>query len=142
MTSFAARPTPPLADLHEGMEVTVDFTISASDMDAFAAVSGDTNPLHCDTEFAQQKGFDGCVVYGALMIAKLSQLIGMHLPGRDSLWTTVSMQFQHPLYIGQPAQLRATISAVSEAVAMVMLKVEVTASHRQIAKGKAEVRIV
>ena len=59
------------------------------------------------------KGFRGIVVYGALIVAKVSHLIGMKLPGRDSLWTSIRLDFVKPLYVNQPARVEGLVLEVS-----------------------------
>lgn len=131
-----------LADLQEGRSATVAFTVTAEQMAQFAALSGDFNPLHTDDAFARAKRFDGAVVYGALMVAKVSQLIGMQLPGRDSVWASLSMDFRKPLYVGQAAEVEGTVTEVSESTGMVVLRLVVRASGKVLAKGSAEVLLV
>jgi 3-hydroxybutyryl-CoA dehydratase len=131
-----------IADLQAGASARVEFTVTAEDMIAFAALSGDHNPLHTDDAFARAKGFDGAVVYGALMVAKVSQLIGMRLPGRDSVWASLAMDFRKPLFVGQPAEVEGTVAEVSASTGMVVLKIAVRAGGKVLAKGQAEVVLV
>jgi 3-hydroxybutyryl-CoA dehydratase len=128
-----------LADLAEGARAVVDFTITTEDMERFAALSGDYNPLHRDQEFARQKGFKDTVVYGALLIAKISCLIGMQLPGRDSVWSSIAMQFNQPLFVGEPARAEGAVVAVSQSTGLIELKLTVRSNDKLLAKGKAEV---
>lgn len=126
-------------NLAPGVRDGVDFAVSAQDMAAFAALSGDYNPLHTDPAFARAKGFDGVVVYGALLVAKVSQLIGMRLPGRDSIWSSVALRFHAPLFVGDAARVEGEVVALSRATGLCELKLTVTRGERLIAKGKAEV---
>ena len=128
-----------LTELTEGLQATVDFSVTPQQMQQFAEISGDFNPLHTDDAFARAKGFNGVVVYGALMIAKVSQLIGMRLPGRNSVWASVSLDFRKPLYVGQAAQVEGIVTTVSASTGMVELKLTVRAGGKVLAKGSAEV---
>lgn len=127
------------ADLAVGGKASFDFAVSEADMAQFAALSGDFNPLHMDDAFARGKKFEGKVVYGALIIAKVSRLIGMDLPGRDSVWTNISFQFNRPLYVGQTATLEGTVANLSEATGGVELKLTLKVEGRTLGKGSAEV---
>ena len=129
-------------DLQEGSSARVDFVVSAAEMQQFAALSGDYNPLHTDADFARSKGFDGAVVYGALLVAKVSQLIGMQLPGRDSIWPGLVLQFRQPLYVDRPARVDAVVERLSAATGMVLLKLTLHAGEALLAKGEAEVLLV
>ena len=139
------RPLPAscsIKDIAEGARAQVDFTVSRGDMLAFAALSGDHNPLHLDEAFARARGFEGVVVYGALIAAKISGLIGMKLPGRDSVWCSLSLQFRAPLYVGEPARAEGVVSAVSEATGMVELAITAWKKEVLLARGNAEVLLV
>lgn len=127
-----------LSDLTEGAAARLSFRVSAEDMDAFARLSGDLNPLHTDDAFARAKGFCGRVVYGGLLVAQVSRLLGMELPGRDGVWMGLRMEFRAPLFIDQPAELEAVVDRISEAVALVRLKFTIKSDERLIATGSAE----
>jgi 3-hydroxybutyryl-CoA dehydratase len=131
-----------LADLAVGREAAFDFSVSPEDMARFAELSGDFNPLHIDDAFARGKQFEGRVVYGALIIAKVSRLIGMELPGQDSVWTKVTFQFNRPLYVGQTATLSGVVATLSEATGFMELKLALKVEGRLLAKGIAEVLLV
>ena len=128
-----------LSELGEGFRAAVDFSITLEQMRQFAELSGDFNPLHTDDAFAREKGFDGRVVYGALLVAQVSRLIGMELPGRDGVWASVSLDFRKPLYVGQMAQAEGVVDDVSAATGMVRLRLTVRAASKVLAKGNAEV---
>src|SRR5690349_17397892 len=130
------------ADLAVGGKASFEFSVSHDDMARFAELSGDFNPLHIDDTFAREKKFEGKVVYGALIIAKVSRLIGMELPGRDSVWTNVNFQFNRPLYVGQTATLEGAVTTLSEATGFVELKLTLKVDGRTLGKGTAEVLLV
>jgi acyl dehydratase len=130
-----------VTELSPGRRVLVDFRVSDADMANFAALSGDYNPLHLDDDFARGKGFEGRVVYAGLLVAKVSQLIGMHLPGRDSVWASLALDFRQPLYVNEPAQLEGSIDKFSDAAGLVLLKLVMRSGAKVLAKGKAEVAV-
>jgi len=128
-----------LSDLAEGLRASVGFTITSSQMRQFAELSGDFNPLHTEPAFAQAKGHPGPVVYGALLVAKVSQLIGMQLPGRDGTWASLSLDFKRPLYVDQPAEVEGTVKSVHASTGWVELSLVVRSQGKVLAKGRAEV---
>jgi acyl dehydratase len=139
MTGVARAQSLTLSDLVQGLQAVIEFKVTAAQMQQFAELSGDFNPLHTDETFARGKGFDGVVVYGALIVAKVSQLIGMRLPGRDSVWASVSLDFRKPLYVGQLARVEGAVADASASTGMVTLKLTVRAADKVLAKGTAEV---
>lgn len=127
-----------LSDLAEGRTERLPFSIGTAEMEAFATLSGDRNPLHLDEGFARGKGFAGRVVYGGLILAQVSRLLGMRLPGSDGVWASIRMDFRAPLYLEEEAVLEAVVAHLSEATGMVKVKLSVRAGDRLIASGSAE----
>jgi acyl dehydratase len=132
----------PLSELGAGQRVTVELSVDAEQMARFAELSGDHNPLHVDDEFARSKGFEGRLVYGALLVARISELIGMRLPGRDSVWASLHIQFLAPLYVGQQALLEAEVANRSGSTGLLELELSLRRAGRRLAKGRAEVVVV
>ena len=122
----------------EGAEARLNFRISDADMIAFSRLSEDSNPLHSDDDYARQLGFDSRVVFGALLVAKISALIGVHLPGPGAVWAGLDVDFRNPLYVNEDATLSGKIAHKSEAARMLTLKLRIESGARLIATGTAE----
>lgn len=131
-----------LPDLTEGQSVVVELSFDDAQMQKFAELSGDFNPLHTDDAFARSKGFRGRVVYGALLVAKISELIGMRLPGKDSVWSTLTLDFLQPVYVDQAVQLEAVVARASAGTGLVELKLTLRRDGRKLSGGRAEVILV
>ena len=130
------------SDLRLGMKARTEIIVREEDMDAFAEISGDRSSVHVDPEFAEKAGFSGRVVYGGLMVAALSRMVGMTLPGPIGVAAGWKIDFPQPLYMNEPAVLEAEISQISESVRLVKLKFTISAGERMIAKGSAEAKII
>jgi acyl dehydratase len=130
------------ADIEIGAKAVIDFSVTDADMRHFAALSGDYNDLHVDDAFARAKGFPGRVVYGALLVAKVSRLIGMKLPGRDSVWSALNLTFNNPLFVGETATVEGVVSHLSEAARLISLQITIRTDTKKLAAGKAQVVLV
>ena len=124
-------------ELKEGMTVSLPFRIGQSEMDTFRKLSGDSSRIHIDSEFARSRGFAGPVVYGALTVARLSHLVGMHLPGDLGLATSWRIDFNKPLYIDEEASLQRRTHSRVAIHHTVSLKFRVYAGEKLIASGTA-----
>jgi 3-oxoacyl-[acyl-carrier protein] reductase len=93
------------ASLSEGDEGCWTHTITAEEVDAFVALSGDDNPLHMDDAYAKACGFQGRVVHGMLLSAWLSRVLGTHFPGPGVLWLSQSTRFARAVYIGDSVEV-------------------------------------
>ena len=60
--------------------------IEQADVDAFAEVTGDHNPVHVDEAFAQQTRFGRCIAHGMLTASLISSVLANKLPGEGSVY--------------------------------------------------------
>ena len=102
------------SELRPGLTAEYEREISESDVLAFAANSGDHNPLHVDSAFARQSRYSERIVHGAFQIGLASALIGMHLPGRDVLLGSVNARFLAPLYFPSRVRVSGELTAWNE----------------------------
>ena len=70
-----------LEDLTVGKFSERMHTVEEADIEAFAAVSGDRNPVHLDEVYASATQFKGRIAHGMLSAAYISAVLGMDLPG-------------------------------------------------------------
>lgn len=125
----------------EGQRFSLDVTVAASAIDAFAALSGDRNPLHMDAEFARSRGFAGRVAHGALLAAYVSQLIGMECPGRDAILHSMDLRFPRPVIAGDKVTIDAVIDHISEGTAALVLRVAVRNADSGLLHARGTVQV-
>ena len=130
------------APFAKGDQRRLAFTVTAADMAAFAAASGDTSRIHTDPAFAKANGFREPIVYGTQMIAKLSQMLGTMLPGAHGVSLAWTIEFESPLYAGDAAELTMTVEHVSEATGVVMCAYEIKRGGDRIAKGRTTSKLL
>ncbi|MBI5637282.1 MAG: dehydratase [Nitrospinae bacterium] len=99
--------------------------ITHENMAAFRRMSGDENPLHIDPVFAREAGFKDNVVYGMLVAAYYSTLVGMYLPGRFALLHGVDVSFQKPVFLGESLTVRGEITYLNEAFKQMEIKASI-----------------
>ncbi|MEK7862336.1 MAG: MaoC family dehydratase [Chloroflexota bacterium] len=75
-------------------------TVTEETIEAFAALSGDRNPVHFDDGFARRIGFDGRIAHGAVTASLLSAILGMDLPGAGSVFLEQRVRFLAPVRPG------------------------------------------
>jgi 3-oxoacyl-[acyl-carrier protein] reductase len=85
-------------ELRTGLSAQFERQIVQNDIQEFARVSGDKNPLHIDTNYAKTSNYKGSLVHGAFQIGLASSMLGMQLPGRRALLTSMNCRFESPLY--------------------------------------------
>jgi 3-hydroxybutyryl-CoA dehydratase len=73
-------------NLEVGMTASYAKTITEADIVLFAGISGDTNPVHLNQEFASTTMFQGRIAHGMLTASVISAVLGTKLPGPGSIY--------------------------------------------------------
>jgi 3-hydroxybutyryl-CoA dehydratase len=110
-------------DLSPGVSADISWTAEVAEIESFANLSGDRNPLHMDGAYARERGFADRVAHGFLLGAKVSALIGMFLPGRRCLLVEESLNFPNPVYPGDEVTLSGEVVDTHTDLALVSLKI-------------------
>lgn len=97
-------------ELKVGDSASLVRTLTHRDIELFAAVSGDVNPAHVDPEFAKTDIFHGVVVHGMLGAALISTVLGTKLPGPGTIYLDQTLQFRHPVRVGDTVKVTLTVA--------------------------------
>jgi acyl dehydratase len=130
------------ASLVVGEEASFLHRLSVQDVDAFAELSGDYNPLHVDDAYAETTLFGKRIVHGMFLGALFSQAIGMQLPGTRSLLVRQSMEFKKPVFIGDEIEVKVMLAMKSEATRLVELRLTISRVEETVATGSAHVKVI
>jgi len=103
-----------------------DFQFSQAEVERFAEVTGDKNPLHIDAEFATKTIFKQPIMHGFLGGSVFSKIFGTLFPGMGTIYMSQTMQFMRPMFAGTAYRC----------------EVKVTEVHEEKHRGKLETRIV
>lgn len=133
-----------LEDLAIGQRREFETAVGEADIDRFAVLSGDSSPLHIDAGFARRHGFDDRLAHGAYLVALVSRLVGMSLPGRNALLLKVEMSFAAPVVPGTRIRVTGTVEQISEAVRSAVIGVRITDAGKlsPLARGKLTVGFI
>lgn len=107
-------------------------------MVAFQKMSGDTSLIHTDREFARSRGFDDVIAYGGIMLAHLSHVLGMQLPGSAATSLRWTIDYRRPLYVGAEAEIDFEVTGVSSATGVVDGKFRIASGAKLIATGSTQ----
>lgn len=118
-----------------GESASCTHTISPGMVADFARITGDQNPLHTDETYALGTKHKKIVVHGMLTASLLSELVGMHLPGKYSLIVSQSTQFIRPVFISDKIVVTGTIAQKSESTRTVTLDIHMTRGAEEILRG-------
>lgn len=129
-------------DLSEGMTFEFNRTLTTKDLNSFAELTGDYNPLHRDANYAKQKGFNDVVIHGMLSSSLFSTLVGMICPGKKNLYLSQSLNFKNPVYPNMELTIRGRIIKKIDGLKLVMIKTEIISRGDIMVYGEAQVKIM
>ena len=128
-------------DLSEGQSAEMTHVVTAADIDAFAAVSGDTNPVHLDEAYAKTTPFQGRIAHGMLSGAYISAVLGTRLPGPGAIYLNQSLRFRRPVKIGDAVVAQVTVTALDERRGHVTLATRCLVDGKAVVDGEAVVMV-
>jgi phosphate acetyltransferase len=118
-------------ELSVGQTAQLIRTLTLADIQAFAAVSGDTNPAHLDPVYAHDTLFHGVIAHGMWGGALISALLGTQFPGPGTIYLQQDLHFSRPVRIGDTLTVTVTITVLDDAKKKVDLDCEVINQHAE-----------
>ena len=92
------------------MSASVKKIIKLNDIKLFAKLSGDTNPIHLDQEYAANSKYKKKnIAHGLMSSSFFSGIFGTQLPGEGSIYTYQSLKFKRPIYIGDEVEAKVVV---------------------------------
>ncbi len=127
-------------ELRVGQSARLLRTLTLSDIQAFAAVSGDTNPAHLDPDYANDTFFHGVIAHGMWGGALISALLGTEFPGPGTIYLDQELHFTKAVRIGDTLAVTATVVSKNDARKSIELDCQVVnQKHEQVLFGTARV---
>lgn len=92
-----------------GATATLTKTVTARDVDLYAEITGDRNPLHFDEAYAAQTRFGRLVAQGGIAAGLFNALVAMKLPGPGSVFLHQEWDYPQPVFVGDTITAEATV---------------------------------
>jgi len=105
-----------------GDTASLSKTFTDDDVQQFAAISGDRNPVHLDAEYAAQTPFKKRIAHGMLTAGLISAVLGTKLPGEGSIYISQSLNFRAPVYLNDTITARVEVIKIHERKPIVTFK--------------------
>ena len=117
--------------------------ISREDILIFSSLSGDTNPLHLDEDYARTTDFKKCVAFGMLGSTMHSTLSGVYLPGKYSLLLKEESNFINPIYAGDTLTVTAKLTEKKEFGKLIFIDTQISNhDNKKVIRGKLIVKLL
>ncbi|MCK0139548.1 MaoC family dehydratase [Aliiroseovarius sp. F47248L] len=128
-----------IEELEIGMSRHVTKEVTDRDIEMFAEISTDRNPVHLDDDYANDTIFEGRIAHGMLTAGLISAVIGEQLPGHGTIYMGQSLTFLAPVRPGDTVCAEVTVMDIDHAKRRVTLKTECLVDGKPVLKGEAKV---
>ena len=133
------RGTIVIEDLEIGMVRSLQKEITDHDIELFAQVSTDHNPVHLDEDYAQDTIFGGRIAHGMLTAGLISAVIGEQLPGHGTVYLGQSLKFLAPVRPGDVVTAEVEVLTIDHSKRRVQLGTRCMVGGKPVLKGEATV---
>ena len=99
--------------LNEKDEYRLSFSYSQEQVNQFAEVTGDNNPLHLDEEYASTTMFKRPIMHGFLGGSVFSKIFGTLFPGEGTIYMNQTMNFMRPMFVDTEYEAVMTITEIN-----------------------------
>ncbi|MEP2784371.1 MAG: MaoC family dehydratase [Pseudoruegeria sp.] len=128
-----------IEDLEIGMTRSLRKTVTDRDIELFAEVSTDRNPVHLDDAYAQDTIFEGRIAHGMLTAGLISAVIGEQLPGHGTVYLGQSLKFLAPVRPGDTVLAEVEVLDIDHSRRRVKLDTRCLIDGKAVLKGEANV---
>jgi len=112
-------------EINIGLTKEFQITITESMVNNFANISGDFSPIHIDEEYAKSTIFQKRIVHG-MLLAFLSRMQGMYLPGKHALYFSQNLEFRNPCFINDKIKISSIVIDKSESTKILKIESKIT----------------
>lgn len=128
-------------DLSLGQESRLVITVTEADIVKFAEISGDTNPVHLDADYAAATMFKERISHGMLTAAYISAVFGTQLPGPGAIYVTQSLKFTAPVKIGDTVETTVKITSLVPEKKRAIFETTCSVGGKPVLTGEAELMV-
>jgi len=128
-----------IEDLEVGMARYLQKQVTDRDIELFAQVSTDRNPVHLDDDYAQETMFQGRIAHGMLTAGLISAVIGEQLPGHGTVYLGQSLKFMAPVRPDDVVRAEVEVLAIEHQKRRVTLATRCLVGDTVVLKGEAVV---
>ncbi len=128
-----------IEDIEIGMVRHLTKVVTDGDIEMFAEVSTDRNPVHLDDAYAQDTIFEGRIAHGMLTAGLVSAVIGEQLPGHGTVYLSQTLKFLGPVRPGDRVTAEVEVVGFDHGRRRVTLDTRCLVDGRKVLVGEATV---
>ena len=133
------RGTITIEEIEMGMKRHLQKVVTDRDIEMFAEVSTDRNPVHLDDDYARDTIFEGRIAHGMLTAGLISAVIGEQLPGHGTVYMGQTLKFLAPVRPGDMVHAEVEVIGIDVGKRRVQLNCHCSVNGKKVLVGEATV---
>ena len=97
-----------------GFTKQINFSITQQQVEQFAEVSGDKNPIHLDINYANKSIFKRRIIHGILSASIFSKIFGTIFPGEGTIYLEQLLRFKKPMFVDDKYYAKFTVVEIDK----------------------------
>ena len=111
-----------MSKLKAGQKYKITKIFTEGDVEKFAFLTGDVNPIHLNEDYARETIFGKRIVHGMLVSSTISTVIANHLPGPGTIYLSQNLNFRRPVFLGDKVTTVIEVIKIREDKPVVTLR--------------------
>lgn len=129
-------------EIQVGQTFQFEKKLSSEEINLFAKITEDENPLHLDEKYAETTPFKKRICHGMLVASLFSTLFGMVCPGKKNLYLSQTINFRKPVFMDSEVLVRGTVEKKIDSLKVLFVKTEIFVGEEIVLDGEAKVQIL
>ncbi len=112
-------------DIQVGDSYSEEVLFDEETIARFITLTQDTARIHTNKTFSEQKGFDNLVIHGFLLSIRFSRILGMEIPGENTVIGSIELNFHAPVYVGDTVKYTVTVKRILHPLGTILLDLKI-----------------
>lgn len=127
--------------IEENASYQLTFSFTQEEVNTFANISKDLNPIHIDPEYAAKTAFKMPIIPGFLGASVFSRVFGTLFPGEGTVYLKQSLEFRLPMYVDTKYEAIFTVKELNRGrhIAKIDTKILQKETQKVVVRGEASV---
>ncbi|WP_103600186.1 MaoC family dehydratase [Campylobacter concisus] len=133
--------TIPIDEIEIGMSESLEYVVTDENIFKFAQISGDSNPIHLDEEYAKSTRYKKRIAHGMMSASLFSSIFGTRLPGVGCVYVSQNIRFLKPVYISDLVRVTVKVIGIDQIKRRVFFRTSCFVGNKMVIDGEAEIYI-
>lgn len=130
-----------MAEFENGSTYQKEFFVDEKLITEYAELTGDTNPLHLNSEFTSKTIFNERIAHGGLIFGFISNTLGTDFPGPGTVYVSQSLNFLKPVYYNSKVTVKIIVKEILPKLGAIIRTEVLNENDEVVCEGDAKIKL-